>query len=262
MADIRLNITNTLFVYNHSYNYCFPIIGKTIPILRTDWRTSQVVLDLVNLNFYNKYTAMQTMHPTQQKLIEILKSNIDDPLTIRKLQDRIGASSPSVVHHHLTKLIDKGLLRKNPSNSHDYQVLADNPDSNVVYLNVYGMAQCGPKGSILDGNPIDKIRISSKVLGFSAVDAFVVKAKGTSMIPKINPGDLVIAKKAVDIDGGKIVICVNNGEVLIKKVQKIPTEGDNITYNLISLNPEFAPFTAKEDCRIEGVVRGVLSYLR
>lgn len=205
---------------------------------------------------------MQKMHPTQKKLIEILKANIDDPLTIRELQDRLGSSSPSVVYHHITKLIEKGLLRRNPSNPHDYQVLADNPDSNVVYLNVYGMAQCGPNGSILDGNPVDKIKISSRVLGFSAADAFVVKARGNSMTPKINPGDLVIAKKAAVIDGGEVVVCVNNGEVLIKKVQKIPTETGNITYNLISLNPEFAPFTANEDFKIEGVVRGVLSYLR
>lgn len=205
---------------------------------------------------------MQKMHPTQQKLLQILKVNIDDPLTIRELQDRVGASSPSVVHHHITKLIEKGLLRRNPSNPYDYQVLADNPDSNVVYLNVYGMAQCGPKGSILDGNPIDRIKISSKVLGFPATDAFVVKAKGTSMIPKINPGDLAIAKKTSEIDGGEVVVCVNNGEVLIKKVQKIPTDTGNITYNLISLNPEYAPFTAKDDFRIEGIVRGVLSYLK
>ena len=205
---------------------------------------------------------MQKIHQTQKKLLEILKANIDDPLTIRELQDRVGASSPSVVHHHITKLIEKGLLRQNPSNPHDYQVLADNPDSNVVYLNVYGMAQCGPKGSILDGNPIDRIKISSKVLGFSAADAFVVKARGNSMVPKINPGDLVIAKKAEVVDGGEVVVCVNDGEVLIKKVQKIPTEAGNITYNLISLNPEFTPFTANEDFKIEGVVRGVLSYLK
>ena len=229
---------------------------------RTEGRTSQVVLDFENENFYNRYTAMQKMHQTQQKLLEILKANIDDPLTIRELQDRVGASSPSVVHHHITKLIEKGLLRKNPTNPHDYQVLADNPDSNVVYLNVYGMAQCGPKGSVLDGNPIDRIKISSKVLGFSAVDAFVVKARGNSMIPKINPGDLVITKKAAEIDGGEVVVCVNNGEVLIKKVQKIPTEAGSVTYNLISLNPEYAPFTASEGFRVEGVVRGVLSYLR
>jgi len=202
------------------------------------------------------------IHPSQEKLIQILKENIDDPLTIRELQDLIDASSPSVVHHHLTKLVEKGLLRRNPSNHHDYQVLSDNPDSKVVYLNVYGMAQCGPKGSLLDGNPVDRIKISSKVLGFSAADAFVVKAKGNSMIPKIHPGDLIIAKKTTNIEGGELVVCVNNDEVLIKKVQKIPIEKNKMTYNLISLNPEYPPFTASDDFRVEGIVRGVLTYLK
>jgi repressor LexA len=250
------------FVYSHNYFYIYPTIGKIALNSRTKIRTGQEVLDFRGKGFYNQHTVMQKMHQTQQKLLEILKANIDDPLTIRELQDCVGASSPSIVHHHITKLIEKGLLRRNPSNPRDYQVLSDNPDNNVVYLNVYGMAQCGPKGSILEGNPIDRIKISSKVLGFSAVDAFVVKARGNSMIPRINPGDLIIAKKVVAIDGGEVVVCVNNGEVLIKKVQKIPTESGNITYNLISLNPEFAPFTANEDFKVEGVVRGVLSYLR
>lgn len=240
----------------------FPLYWKDYFNSRKKVRTSQVVLDLGYEDFYNEYTAMIKMHPTQKKLLEILKANIDDPLTIRELQDRVGASSPSVVYHHITKLVEKGLLRRNPSNPHDYQVLSDNPDSKVVYLNVYGMAQCGPKGSILDGNPVDRIKVSSKILGFPAIDAFVVKARGNSMIPKINPGDLVIAKRTSEINGGEIVVCVNDGEVLIKKVQKIPTNEDNITYNLISLNPEYAPFTAKDDFKIEGVVRGVLSYLK
>ncbi len=203
---------------------------------------------------------MQKLHPTQQNLLDILKKNSDEPLTIREIQERVGASSPSVIHHHITKLIEKGYLRRNPSNSSDYQVLADNPEKETAYLNVYGMAQCGPKGSFLDGNPIDRIRISSRVLSFPASEAFVVKAKGNSMTPKINPGDLVIAKKTNTINNNDTVICINKGEVLIKKIQKIKNESGNTVYNLISLNQKFSPFIADEDFRIEGIVKGVISY--
>lgn len=203
---------------------------------------------------------MQKLHPTQKTLLDILKKNSDEPLTIRELQERIGVSSPSVIHHHITKLIEKGYLRRNPSNPSDYQVLADNPEKETAYLNVYGMAQCGPKGSFLDGNPIDRIRISSRVLSFPASEAFVVKAKGNSMAPKINPGDLVIAKKTTVINNNDIAICTNKGEVLIKKIQKIRNESGNTVYNLISLNQKFLPFIADEDFRVEGVVKGVISY--
>jgi repressor LexA len=203
---------------------------------------------------------MKKLHPTQQKLIDLLKKNVDEPLTIRELQDILDASSTSLVHHHINQLIDKGYLRRNPSNPQDYQVLADSPEKSIAYLNVYGMAQCGPSGSILDGNTVDRIKISSKTLGFPAEEAFVVKARGDSMMPKINTGDLVIAQKSSIAEDGDVVVCVNEGEALIKKLQKIVRSSKEITYNLISLNEKYKPFVAAEDFRVEGIAKGVFSY--
>jgi repressor LexA len=198
---------------------------------------------------------MPALHPVQQKLIKALKRNITDPLTIRELQKEIGASSPSVVHHHIQQLEKKGYLRRNHSNPKDYQILADSPEKKITYINLYGLAQCGPRGSMLDGNPIDRIPIASKILGFPSSEAFMVKAKGNSMSPKIHDGDLVIARKTKNGESSSTVVCINNGEVLIKKIirkgrQKI----------LVSINTSYEPFVAAEDFRIEGLVRGVYSY--
>ncbi len=199
---------------------------------------------------------MKKLHPTQKKLLNLLKRNIDEPLTIRELQDELKLSSPSVVHHHIRQLETKGYLRRNPGNPQDYQILADSPDKKVAFLNLYGMAQCGPNGSLLDGNPIDRVSISTKILGFSSLDAFLVKARGDSMEPKIHSGDLVIVKKNNMADNGNIVVCVNNDEVLIKKVQK----NDNKII-LSSLNEKYEPFLAnKKSFKIEGIVKGILSY--
>ncbi len=198
---------------------------------------------------------MQELHPTQENLLKLLKENITDPLTIREFQDELGLSSPSVVYHHIQQLEKKGYLRRNPANPKDYQILADSPDKKITYLNLYGLAHCGPNGSVLDGNPIDRIPISTQILGFSSEDAFMVKAKGSSMAPKINGGDLIIARKASKASKGTIAICVNNGEAIIKKIQK---ENGNII--LTSLNPKFPPFLASDDFRVEGEVRGIISY--
>ncbi len=198
---------------------------------------------------------MKKLHTVQQELIDLLKENIDDPLTIRELQDRLGVSSTSLVHHHISQLEKKGYLRRNPLNPKDYQILSDSPEKAVTYLNLYAVAQCGPKGSIFDGDPIDRIPLSSKMLGFPSEEAFLVRAKGESMMPKIKEKDIVIGRKAQFAHNGSIIICVNSGEVLIKKIQK---EKDAIL--LISLNPEFRPFIASQDFKVEGVVKGVYSY--
>jgi repressor LexA len=198
------------------------------------------------------------LHPTQQKLLRLLSENITNPLTIRELQDELDLSTPSLVHHHIQQLEKKGYLRRNPSNPQDYQVITEEagPERLICYVNMYGLAQCGPNGSILTGDPIEKVPLATKLLGFRSEEAFMVKAKGNSMAPRINDGDLVIAKKAYDAPNGTIVVCVNNGEALIKKIQKV----DN-TVILVSLNPAFEPFMANmDDFKVEGIVKGILSY--
>lgn len=194
------------------------------------------------------------LHPLQQGLLKLLAKNIDDPLTIRAMQEELGASSTSVIAHHLAQLEKKGYLKKNPYNPKDFQVMQA-PERGITYLNLYGLAHCGPKGSVLDGDPQDRIAISTKLLSFPSDLAFMVKAKGNSMEPKIQDGDFVIAKKSSDAHDGEIVVCVNDGEALVKKIKKSDKD-----YILISLNHEYQPFIAtRKNFHIEGIVKGVIS---
>lgn len=202
---------------------------------------------------YNGDMSKNQLHPFQKKLLDLLTNNSDELLTIREMQDELGASSTSVVAHHLTQLEKKGYLKRNPYNPRDFQILKG-PEKQVAYLNLYGLAHCGPRGTILDDNPIERIPISTRLLSFPAAEGFLVKAKGDSMSPKINEGDLVIARQVPDVDNGRVVVCVNDGEALIKKVQK--EKQGNI---LVSLNSKYPPFLAAEDFRVIGEIRGVIS---
>jgi repressor LexA len=195
------------------------------------------------------------LHPIQEHLIKLLLENTDDPLTIREMSEVLGVSSKSVVVHHLRQLEKKGHLKRNPHNPRDYQVMTDGPERQFAYLNLYGLAQCGEEGSPLDGNPIDRIAIPSRLLSFPASEAFLVQAKGNSMAPRIEDGDLVIARRTNSVDNGRVVVCVNDGEALIKKLL---IEPDRCI--LISANTEHAPFSAAYDFRIVGEVKAVMSH--
>lgn len=198
--------------------------------------------------------SRKPLHAVQAKLLELLRANADEPLTIRELVDVTGASSTSVVAHHLEQLERKGFIKQNPYNPRDYQVIAEGPEPAVAILNVYGLASCGPGGSILDGNPIDRIPIGTRLLSFPASEAFMVRAKGKSMEPKINEGDLVIARRCqVPIDG-RTYVCVNDEQSLIKRVR---SSGDHVI--LESFNTSFAPILACSDFRVEGEVRTIIS---
>ena len=198
---------------------------------------------------------MKKLHSTQEKLLEILKSSIEDPLTIRELQETLDVSSTSVVAHHLKQLEKKGYLKRNPHNPKDYQIIGDSPEKLITYINLYGLAHCGPDGSILDGDPEERIPISSRLITFPTAEAFMVKAKGDSMEPKIHEGDLIIVRKTNVADNGSIVVCVNDGESMIKKLQK---ENGNVILQSIN-NQKYPPFIATDDFRVEGEVRSVMT---
>jgi repressor LexA len=195
------------------------------------------------------------LHPIQKNLIKVLIENVDDPLTIRELQEAVSVSSKSVVVHHLRQLEKRGHLKRNPHNPRDYEVMTGGPERQFAYLNLYGLAQCGPGGSILDGNPIDRIAVPSRLLSFPAAEAFLVQAKGNSMAPRINDGDLVIARRTDSVDSGRIVVCVNNDEALIKKLHREPDR-----CLLVSANPNNPPFSASPDFRVVGEVKAVMSH--
>jgi repressor LexA len=194
------------------------------------------------------------LHPIQQKLLDILIKNINEPLTIRRMQQILEVSSTSIIARHLDHLEKKGYLKRNPHNPRDYQVLNQKPEKVIAWLNLYGLAQCGQSGRILDSHPIDRIPIATRLLTFPSCEAFLVKAKGDSMSPRISDGDLIIAKQTNNIENNAIVVCVNNEETLIKKIKK---DGKSII--LISLNPAHSPFLASDDFRIVGEVRGIIS---
>ncbi len=194
------------------------------------------------------------VHKIQEQLLELLIKNSDALLTVREMQNSLGISSTSVVAHHLTQLEKKGYVKRNPHNPRDYQVLTQGPEKEIAWLNLYGLAQCGQNGMFLDNHPVDRIPIATRLLSFPSAEAFLVKAGGDSMSPKINEGDFIIGRKIITIGNFPLVICVNNGEALIKKVQK---NGNSII--LVSLNTAYPPFLASDDFRIIGEVRGVIS---
>lgn len=193
------------------------------------------------------------LHLKQRELLKLLSENIESPLTMRDLQDRLNLSSPSLVLHHIRQLEKKKFIKRNPSNPRDYQILND-PDSLVGYVNLYGLAQCGPDGTLLTGDPIDRIPLSPKMISFNVQDAFMVQAKGNSMVPKIHEGDFVIARVQDHADNGDIVVCTLDGKAMIKKLFKEESL-------LVSFNTEYSPIVLHEEStfKVEGIVKGIVS---
>lgn len=196
---------------------------------------------------------MKALHPKQEKLLGILKSHITDPLTMEELAEQLDVSAKSVVFHHIKQLEKKGYLKRNPTNPHDYMILKD-PEKNVIYLKMYGMAKCGPEGTILDGTPTRIVPVDPSMIYFPACKGFMVEAKGDSMENLISPKDWLIVEQSHQPKNKDVVVCVNNGEVMVKRFTR---DGENVI--LQSENPHYTPIVAdKTSFHVEGIVRSII----
>ena len=196
---------------------------------------------------------MKALHPKQTELLEILRTHISDPLTMEELAERLNVSGKSVVFHHIKQLEKKGYLKRNPSNPRDYIILKD-PERNVIYLKMYGMAKCGPEGTILDGTPTRIVPVDPSMIYFPACKGFMVEAKGDSMESLIAPHDWLIVEQSHQPQNKDVVVCVNNGEVMVKRFTQ---DGENVI--LQSENPSYNPIVADRDSfRVEGIVRSII----
>ncbi len=196
---------------------------------------------------------MKALHPKQTELLEILRTHISDPLTMEELAERLNVSGKSVVFHHIKQLEKKGYLKRNPANPRDYIILKD-PERNVIYLKMYGMAKCGPEGTILDGTPTRIVPVDPSMIYFPACKGFMVEAKGDSMESLIAPHDWLIVEQSHQPQNKDVVVCVNNGEVMVKRFTQ---DGENVI--LQSENPSYNPIVADRDSfRVEGIVRSII----
>ena len=196
---------------------------------------------------------MKELHPKQAELLEILKTNISDPLTMEELADRLNVSAKSVVYHHIKQLEKKGFLKRNPANPRDYIILKD-PERNVIYLKMYGMAKCGPAGTLLDGEPTRIVPVDPSMIYFPACKGFMVEAKGDSMQTLIAPHDWLIVEQSSSAKNKDVVVCVNNGEVMVKRFTQ---DGGSVI--LQSENPSYTPIIAdKTAFHVEGIVRSII----
>ncbi|HWY33355.1 MAG TPA: S24 family peptidase [Nitrosopumilaceae archaeon] len=200
---------------------------------------------------------MKVLHDKQKKILELLVENKDSPLTITRLMEILKIDSPGVFYYHLDQLEKRGYLKRNPNNSKDYFVL-EKPENSVVYLPKYGMAQCGADGIMLDDNIVEQVPIASSLLRFAAKDAFIVQAKGNCMKPRIEEGDIVIAKQQDEVDNGEMIVCSHNMKAMIKVFYKL---GNIVSLNSLNIEDQ-KPIIVKEDdnFKIAGVVKHILKY--
>jgi repressor LexA len=201
---------------------------------------------------------MRKIDQIQQKLIDFFKQNTHEEwLTLREISTAIHVKHPQTTLNKLNQLVQMGFFVKEPQG---YRLIKDNAqqDTNeVFYLPVYGFAQCGNQGkTIVNEYSQEKIPVTFAFVGISDIqNCFFMRAKGNSMEPKIQNGDLVLVKQQEYYDPYDYVLIVHNKLPKLKKIiqqdGKIRLESINRFFDKIEIDPY-------DDSKVIGVVKKVI----
>lgn len=201
---------------------------------------------------------MKELDQIQKALISFFKKNTNqEGITLREIAHNIGASHPQTVLNKLNQLVLKGYFVKDEQG---YRLIRESVTDNlndIVQLPIYGFAQCGNKGKhILDEYTQEKIPATMAMLGVKDVNrCFFVRAKGNSMEPKIQDGDLVLIKQQPTYDVNDYVFVIHNDLPKLKKIVK----QDGKLY-LESVNRFFdnVEITKYDETKVIGVVKKII----
>ena len=191
-------------------------------------------------------------------LIAFFKKNTNqENITLREIASSLGINHPQTILNKLNQLVLRGYFSKDESGYRLIREHIGDRMNDVIQLPIYGFAQCGNKGKkILDEYSQEKIPVTIAMLGVKDVQScFFVRAKGNSMEPKIQDGDLVLIKQQDAYDPSDYVFVLHNNlpklKRIIKKDNKLFLESVNRFFDKVEVDKY-------DDAKVVGVVKKVI----
>ena len=170
---------------------------------------------------------MEKLTDKQKNILQVIKKLIAKngyPPTVREIGEKAHLSSPATIHFHLTKLEEKGYIKKGDNKNRTIEILVPNEfieDNNEV-INVPLL------GKVTAGTPIEAIETPDEYMAIPSSliknkkEVFTLRVSGESMINVgIYDGDiLIVERKNTAIIGETVVAMNNDNEVTVKTFYK------------------------------------------
>lgn len=174
------------------------------------------------------------MTTRESKNIQVLRAIYDlqtekgYPPTVREIGERVGLSSSSTIHGHISRLIQKGYLTRDADDTGHAKARAT--EITESGRDILGVSQTPGQipvlGVVTAGEPI--FAYEQEVTEYFPLpedlehydgDLFMLLVKGDSMINMgILDGDKVIVRKQQFADNGDVVVAMNDdGEATVKR---------------------------------------------
>ncbi len=195
-----------------------------------------------------------------KKQIEILNfigeavSKKGYPPAVREICEAVGLKSTSTVHGHLTKIEQKGYIRRDPTKPRAIEIIDTSEvlpsfDMNTTYVPVVGQVTAGQPILAVE-NIEENFPVPSEFMADG--NYFMLKISGDSMIEAgILDKDFVLVKQQKDAHNGDTVVALIEDSATVKTFYK--------ESNRIRLQPENSTMDPMYFNTVEilGLVKGV-----
>ena len=170
---------------------------------------------------------MEKLTNRQEYILQVLKKLIAKngyPPTVREIGEEANLHSPATIHFHLTKLEEKGYIKKDTSKNRTIEILVPNEylekDENIIEVPLLG--------KVTAGTPIEAIETPNEYFPLPAnivsnkKEIFTLKVSGESMINVgIYDGDILIVERCSTAKNGDTVVAMNkDNEATVKTFYK------------------------------------------
>lgn len=191
---------------------------------------------------------MEKLTARQEYILQIIKQLVAKngyPPTVREIGEKANLNSPATIHFHLTKLEEKGYIKKDNSKNRTIEILVPNEylekEENVIDVPLLG--------KVTAGTPIEAIETPNEYFSLptalinSRKEVFTLRVSGESMINVgIYDGDILIVEKQNTAHNGDTVVAMNtNNEATVKTFYK-----ENGYFRLQPENDAMEPIILKE----------------
>lgn len=194
----------------------------------------------------------------QIAILEFIKKEVKDkgyPPSVREICNAVGLKSTSTVHGHMTKLENKGYIRRDSTKPRAIELLLQEDEDDLQIIPETSFVPV--VGNVTAGQPILAVENIEERFPLPAEyvangDYFMLRVSGDSMIEAgIFDKDFVIVKQQSSASNGDVVIAMIDDSATVKTFYKEKSH--------IRLQPEnqaLDPIIV-DDVSILGIVKGV-----
>ncbi|MCP8616428.1 transcriptional repressor LexA [Salirhabdus salicampi] len=183
---------------------------------------------------------MTKLSTRQQAILDYIREQVLEkgyPPSVREIAQAVGLASSSTVHGHLSRLEQKGYIRRDPTKPRAIELLLEDveqtaPKQEAAFIPVIGKVTAGAPITAIEN--IEEYIPVPNHLSHDEDDLFVLNIQGDSMIEAgILDGDRVIVRKQQTALNGEIVVAMTEeDEATVKRFFR--------EENYIRLQPENA----------------------